>query len=1044
MKRPRLFATSLSIANFRGYGKFRLDLPSEPCVVLLSGPNGLGKTSLFEAIEWNLTDSVRRLDLVAGNNRVDRRELARRAIGVDAFEVELSFLDEGGNEEKITRTQVVPKGSAPLSVGTKLDSVAEILRADDGRWKVTGNNISSYLHLTHVHAQVAALRLVTSTSKERWLKVSPLAGAERFDRVLLNLTNTKQALTKLCVRSATERDASLARKQRWDGLLLRLAQAQSLAAAVREALSPKEIAERVADSARRLELPVAHNLAATDDLVAASEELSAFRAAVETAKATTDSRLKTIARLRTVARQYADLGAQQAKLQARLNAIDADFIAARTLAETSAESARVNREAYEQVRKALETAIQRHEQFQLALQVQDELLRHEMDLAPLKTQLAQAEKNAEDAEVDHRKRVEDIAAHEKLATEGDRHRRRLKLVDEGMAAVAEIEALEKQLALEKARVREFETAIRTNLAATQGVADERDAAKKALAEADHNLQTLRSEAEEFQRAVLVVAEHVSDEATQCPICSSQFAPSALKALAREAVARNDPRIGAAEVRMAALRGTNDTLQKREAQLARDKRKAEADLRAAFEKAAQLTSMVGELRTREPLNTIVGAEYRPALVRVREDATKNLLRIEALLDSGRTVDLLRQALVDAAAKIDATRRARAVERERHTTRTARISELRARRAHLVESGIVETDDAALRSRAEAAAALVASARSLSDAAGAKNADAAGADAAARKSIAALTEALTRESGQRPSIETGLVLYENEWRTARLSLPLSETTLEAEEERLGRRRGQLDEASAALPQLSASLQRWHDAEELQRIEADVRAEHGPLSREDHTRSLEEAVTRVNKAVDDANRARLAANDLGAKLQDVTSDFGEAALKPFDELFRRYLRALIHDERFHNIEATYESSARTAGLSFKVLFGGAATEAEYLLSEGQLGEVSLAAMLAASTAFPWSRWRALLLDDPTQYNDLIHATALYDVLRNLVGLAGYQVFFSTHDNEQAAFFRRKLDAVGIKWVDCRFRAHTPEGIAVDVQSASVASDKLEKFPV
>jgi len=44
----------------------------------------------------------------------------------------------------------------------------------------------------------------------------------------------------------------------------------------------------------------------------------------------------------------------------------------------------------------------------------------------------------------------------------------------------------------------------------------------------------------------------------------------------------------------------------------------------------------------------------------------------------------------------------------------------------------------------------------------------------------------------------------------------------------------------------------------------------------------------------------------------------------------------------------------------------------------------MLAASTAFPWSRWRVLMLDDPTQYNDLIHATALFDVLRNLVRFA------------------------------------------------------------
>lgn len=1038
MRRPRLFATSLSIANFRGYGgRFRLDLPGEPCVVLLSGPNGLGKTSLFEAIEWNLTDSVRRLDVVA-NGRVDRRELARRATGVDAFEVELSFRDEEGNEEKITRTQVVPKGAAPPSVGTTLESVAQILRVDDAKWRVTGSNIGAYLHLTHVHAQVAALRFVTSTSKERWVKVSPLAGADRFDRVLLNLTNTKQALTKLSTRAVAEREVARERKQRWDSLLMRLAQAQGLAAAVREALSPKEITGRISDSARSLSLSVA-NVLPTEDLVAASEQLRSFREALEEARAGTDDRLKTIAHLRTVARQYADLGAQQTKLQARLKELDAELISARLTAEKLAENARVNRDAHERERNALDTAIEIHERLQLALQIGTDLARFEAEAVQLKEQLAQAEKSADDAEVDHRKRVEDFAAHEKVAADGDAQRRRLRLVEEGMAAVAEIEAFEKQLAIEDGKIRETDTAMRANAAATKEVIDERNAAGKALAEAEGQLQALRVGAAEFQRALLAIAEHVSDSATHCPVCSSQFAPLALKTLAREAVARSDPRIGAAEARVAVLRGTHEALQKREGELSREKRRVDADWRAASEKAVQLRNMISDLRKKEPLNIIQGIEYRPALGRVRDDATKNLLRIEKQLDSGRAIDVLRQALVDAAAKIDSTRRARAVETERYNARVARVSELRARRTQLVESGIVDASDEVLVRNAEAAASLVASARASSESAAAKNAESAAAEAAAHKKVVEHTETLARESGQRPSIEGGLAAYEGEWRAARLSLPISESTLGAEEGQLGRRRGQLDVASAGLPQLSASLQRWHDAEELQRIETDVRAEHAPLSRGDYTRSLDESLARANRAVDDANRARQAADELGAKLQDVTADFGEAALKPFDDLFRRYLRTLIHDDRFHEIEATYESSARTAGLSFKVLFGGAATDAEYLLSEGQLGEVSLAAMLAASTAFPWSRWRALLLDDPTQYNDLIHATALYDVLRNLVGLAGYQVFFSTHDNEQAAFFRRKLDAVGIKWVDCRFRAHTPEGIAVDVQSASGNLDRV-----
>ncbi|MCW5777665.1 MAG: hypothetical protein KIS87_14610, partial [Phycisphaeraceae bacterium] len=182
--------------------------------------------------------------------------------------------------------------------------------------------------------------------------------------------------------------------------------------------------------------------------------------------------------------------------------------------------------------------------------------------------------------------------------------------------------------------------------------------------------------------------------------------------------------------------------------------------------------------------------------------------------------------------------------------------------------------------------------------------------------------------------------------------------------------------------------------------------------------------------AQRAREASDQLSTALNKVTTEFGGQALRPFDELFRRYLRALIHDERFHTIAATYKPAARSAGLSFKVDLGGVDTEAEHILSEGQLGEVSLATMLAASTAFPWSRWRVLLLDDPTQYNDLIHSTALFDVLRNLVRFAGYQIFVSTHDNEQASFLRRKLDAIDAPWIDCRYIAHSPKGIVAEVR--------------
>jgi hypothetical protein len=68
---------------------------------------------------------------------------------------------------------------------------------------------------------------------------------------------------------------------------------------------------------------------------------------------------------------------------------------------------------------------------------------------------------------------------------------------------------------------------------------------------------------------------------------------------------------------------------------------------------------------------------------------------------------------------------------------------------------------------------------------------------------------------------------------------------------------------------------------------------------------------------------------------------------------------------------------------------------------------------TRYPWSRWRALLLDDPLQHNDVIHTAAFADVMRNLVSLEGYQVIMSSHDTVETDFIERKFTAAALPCV-------------------------------
>ena len=78
--------------------------------------------------------------------------------------------------------------------------------------------------------------------------------------------------------------------------------------------------------------------------------------------------------------------------------------------------------------------------------------------------------------------------------------------------------------------------------------------------------------------------------------------------------------------------------------------------------------------------------------------------------------------------------------------------------------------------------------------------------------------------------------------------------------------------------------------------------------------------------------------------------------------------------------------------------------------MAALAVSMLCGASLTYPWSRWRALVFDDPLQHNDAIHASAFADLIANLVQAKDYQVLLSTHDLGQAEFLRRKFDSRGL----------------------------------
>jgi len=1030
--RPPLFTTGIAIKDFRGYGTFTIELPPRPCVVLLSGPNGLGKTSLFEALEWGLTGSVKRLDTIC-RGTANPRDLARHAPNVDSFSVEIAFQDGDGREERVSRTQLIANtpSAPPADVGTSPDDVAKLLSSGDPRWSVSGKNLAEYLHLTHLHAQVASLRLVTSDAKERWVRVSPLAGADRFERVRTNLTNSKRELTRLIDRRTQDLDTAVAKRQHWTDLLVRLNQLQKIAGTVHDLLSPSDVSKEINVLRMRLALGAPGDAPGPeDDVGSSSEHLRNLRIDIEAAGSAVKRKLGIVDLLRALPQQLADARTEHSAAAERTTAMvtERDLVRARlsVLEETTKE----RRAAYEDAFRKQKEAASEHELTVRAQRDRTDLAPFERELAEAEEQLRAARQKLEEVDGELRRRRDDLTAHASRLRVRDRAQEQLAASDLAFAALNEVEALQKRLREDHTKREELTTALQKLDAELESAAAEGRARDDIVAAATGEIESLRQVFDTLQRALLAIAGHLRDEDTQCPVCQTQFEHAELRSLAQRALGSRDPKIAELMERLRAAKAGREEVRKQQAQRALERRKVDADLRALKENIAQLESRIASLRKDPFLAERGNDEARLELTRARSALAADVDRTGRELAAGASGDELKRAVLDGTTASETQKRLYAIAQERRNGRQTRLEQLRARIAQVQSEHPELGDGQALNLNVQAKAAAASSAKDATDLASMRVANAQAAESAMRQTLVARETEVAKLSAQVESLASTLHAHEKRWRDAGLPDPISERNLDAAVEKLGHRNREMDEALQAIVALASALDRWRLADDLHAAEAEVRQECGAREHGAYALELAEAVRAAAAAATIAQRAREASDQLSATLNKVTTEFGGRALRPFDELFRRYLRALIQDERFHNIETTYMPAARAAGLSFKVGLDGVDSEAENILSEGQLGEVSLATMLAASSAFPWSRWRVLLLDDPTQYNDLIHSTALFDVLRNLVRFARFQIFVSTHDNEQAAFLRRKLDAIDTPWIECRYVAHSPGGIVAEVR--------------
>lgn len=220
------------------------------------------------------------------------------------------------------------------------------------------------------------------------------------------------------------------------------------------------------------------------------------------------------------------------------------------------------------------------------------------------------------------------------------------------------------------------------------------------------------------------------------------------------------------------------------------------------------------------------------------------------------------------------------------------------------------------------------------------------------------------------------------------------------------------------LEDEITRWQSFSEHLGVEEKIRATHGRLSEADYKSTLTNKVESLTTKIKLFERNTTTLNSFSINL-NAELDRVHEIITSINPLWNKLLRRIVIDPRFSATRLDSFSRYRKQHANVNVMLHGEDISASHVASEAQITDLQLTFLLALAQNYEWMPWRALLLDDPTQHHDLVHASAVFDLLRDYIAEKDFQVLLATHDYVQAKFFMRKLQNDGIPARICTLQA-------------------------
>lgn len=1028
-----IFLKNIAIQNFRTFGDFQLEIAAAPGLVIVSGPNGLGKSSFFDAIEWGLTSNVRRFGKYLTRADTEADYLTREGAKAFSHSVGLKF-SNGGNVERTSSEQG--------TTGTTEATLASILI--DPEWNQKIASVPTYLGLTHFLGQGSQQRFMSLETNAQWETLRVPSGVDRLEQIRKRLRGS--AATQAFTRKAeAAKDAASLKEDelaRWDALIERLRRLETLAEAV-SAMSRDEIVKATIELCHRVPLKKPSTISVSNEalestLIEIRFQLTDSLKAIEAE----ETRLAGLSRLPD---QHNGLESKRAAVRTSLEAVRQTkrecelAVSARRESVLNLEAEKRRHDA--QLRRLREqsafllaaTEDLRHsaEAITLRANLENALLEHEINAGELQQEFDRAERTLADI---RKARID-------LSSAVDRQTHAVALHDRA----TKLSELQEQLAAATARrilaKTELEKFVEANVDEVERVAR----ADFDLRQAE--LQIRRRRAGAISSALSTIANHLSHDASDCPLCKSQFAVGEIKRLAE---------VSAAELDEGLLHDEEFAA------------KAEQALRQASDLKRQAVAAMHESQIAQKnwdaINTATTAIRDELIIELElTDPHTDIAAITAarLAESMQYLDEMQRSQALHETHSEATRQHHIQTRERLELARQEVGRLRNEIARVQSDEAAATRRFTIRSGEVALSAAevpgqLANTQAEIDEAEGKLASISASHQAelhalkiAQLDDATLVEKLNEQQLILSGLEGDISTLVAAWTAHAMALPLTNANLEEKFSELLRLKKDCGFLEGERARLSVALESTANLEELENVRTVVTNATGGQSTDEYRQSLVKAVQTSKSYSATIHDARKAVIRLGERLQNESESYTTNFLAPLNELIGAFNDALltspgtsVYFQTDHMANRTQFSARLRKRKSNSGLSEIRPLDPQLILSEGQLAANGFSILCSASVSYRWSKWRCLLLDDPLQHNDVIHAAAFTDVMRNLVELQDYQVFMSSHDRAETEFVERKFTAASLPCTIIQLMADSEDGVTYEVRH-NASAQRLMKDP-